>query len=125
MKKVYIVPEAMKFEFNYSENVAASGSGRTYTTTDATTQWWECHTRYEFNLNLIMKNRLKPVRLDAMTQAIGGISNNKIMTIIITITITIITTITMAAIATGALLGDEFAVNKLGASAPSFLFDFF
>ena len=49
MKKVYIVPEAMKFEFNYSENVAASGSGRTYTTTDATTQWWECHTRYEFN----------------------------------------------------------------------------
>lgn len=48
MKKEYTVPMAEKFEFNFSENIAASGN-RTYTTTDATTQWWECHTRYVFN----------------------------------------------------------------------------
>jgi hypothetical protein len=46
MKKEYMKPEATIITFDYSENVTAS---RTYTTTDQTTQWWECHTRYEFN----------------------------------------------------------------------------
>ena len=43
--KEYTKPLAEKLDFNYSENVAAS---RVFTTTDATTQWWECHTRYEY-----------------------------------------------------------------------------
>ena len=46
MKKEYMKPEAERIVFDFSENVTAS---RTYTTTDATTEWWECHTRYEFN----------------------------------------------------------------------------
>ena len=51
MKKEYIKPEAEKIAFDFSDNVTASGANgsRTYTTTDATTEWWECHTRYEFN----------------------------------------------------------------------------
>ena len=46
MKKEYMKPRAERIIFEYDENVTAS---RSYTTTDATTQWWECHTRYEFN----------------------------------------------------------------------------
>ena len=46
MKKEYMKPEAEKVIFDYSENVTAS---RTYTKTDATTQWWTCETRYVFN----------------------------------------------------------------------------
>ena len=46
MKKAYITPMAEKLEFNYSDNVIASG-GNTNTLTDqATTAWWKCETRY-------------------------------------------------------------------------------
>ena len=45
--KEYITPMAQKFEFDYSENVTAS-SACSYTTTDVSTQWWECHTRYDY-----------------------------------------------------------------------------
>ena len=41
----YNTPMAEKIHFDYSNNVTAS---RTYTTTDASTQWWECHTRYVY-----------------------------------------------------------------------------
>ena len=42
----YVKPMAAKLTFNYNENVVASNG---YTTTDASTQWWQCHTRYEYN----------------------------------------------------------------------------
>ena len=45
MKK-YITPMVEKLKFNYSNNVVASSG---YKTTDVSTQWWECHTRYEYN----------------------------------------------------------------------------
>ena len=41
----YVTPKAEKLTFNYSNNVNASA---TFPTTDVSTQWWECHTRYEF-----------------------------------------------------------------------------
>lgn len=47
MKKEYTTPLAEKVEFDYSENVTASGA-TSYTTTDMSTQWWECHTRYVY-----------------------------------------------------------------------------
>ena len=44
MKKEYSAPQAEKIEFNYSDNVTASGKG---TLTDqASTAWWKCETRY-------------------------------------------------------------------------------
>lgn len=52
MMKEYMKPEAEFIEFNYNENVAASGTGTgaaggiSYETTDNSNDWWECHTRY-------------------------------------------------------------------------------
>ena len=44
MKK-YSTPKAEKLTFEYTDNVTASNG---YTTTDVSTQWWTCHTRYEY-----------------------------------------------------------------------------
>lgn len=46
MKRTYITPMAEKLVFSYTDNVAASN---TYSTTDLSTQWWECHSRFEYN----------------------------------------------------------------------------
>ena len=43
--KRYVTPIAQKFEFNYTDNVTASSG---YTTTDVSTKWWTCHTRYVY-----------------------------------------------------------------------------
>jgi hypothetical protein len=45
MKKEYNTPQAEKLEFNYSDNVTASGSQGALTD-QATTAWWKCETRY-------------------------------------------------------------------------------
>mgnify|MGYP007013876327 CR=1 FL=1 len=45
MKKEYKVPQAEKLDFNYSENVVASGSNAGTLTDQATTAWWKCETR--------------------------------------------------------------------------------
>lgn len=45
MKKVYTKPVAEKLEFDYSDNVTASGNTSTLTD-QATTAWWKCETRY-------------------------------------------------------------------------------
>lgn len=45
MKKEYSTPQAEKIEFNYSNNVTASGSQGTLTD-QASTAWWKCETRY-------------------------------------------------------------------------------
>ena len=44
MKKEYNTPQAEKLEFDYSDNVVASGKGAL--TDQATTAWWKCETRY-------------------------------------------------------------------------------
>ena len=46
MKKIYITPMAEKLEFNYSDNVVASGANPGALTDQATTAWWKCETRY-------------------------------------------------------------------------------
>lgn len=43
MKKEYKAPRAEKLEFDYSDNVTASG--KSTLTDQATTQWWQCNTR--------------------------------------------------------------------------------
>ena len=43
MKKEYKTPQVEKLDFNYSENVVASGAGNL--TDQATTNWWNCETR--------------------------------------------------------------------------------
>lgn len=45
MKKVYTKPMAEKLEFDYSDNVTASGNTGALTD-QATTAWWKCETRY-------------------------------------------------------------------------------
>ena len=45
MKREYKTPLAEKLEFNYSDNVVASGSAGALTD-QATTAWWKCETRY-------------------------------------------------------------------------------
>ena len=45
MKKEYNTPQAEKLEFDYSDNVVASGSQGALTD-QATTVWWICETRY-------------------------------------------------------------------------------
>ena len=45
MKREYKKPLAEKLEFNYSDNVVASG-GQGALTDQATTAWWKCQTRY-------------------------------------------------------------------------------
>lgn len=45
MKKEYKTPYVEKLEFNYSENITASG-GAGALTDQATTAWWKCETRY-------------------------------------------------------------------------------
>ena len=45
MKREYKTPLAEKLEFNYSDNVVASG-GPGALTDQATTAWWKCETRY-------------------------------------------------------------------------------
>ena len=46
MKKEYKTPLAEKLEFNYSENIVASGGNKGTLTDQATTAWWTCETRY-------------------------------------------------------------------------------
>ena len=43
MKKEYKTPQVEKLDFNYAENVVASGTGNL--TDQATTNWWKCETR--------------------------------------------------------------------------------
>ena len=43
MKKEYKTPQAEKLDFEYSDNVTASGSVNL--TDQATTNWWKCETR--------------------------------------------------------------------------------
>jgi hypothetical protein len=45
MKREYKTPLAEKLEFDYSDNVVASGSQGALTD-QATTAWWKCETRY-------------------------------------------------------------------------------
>ena len=45
MKREYKTPLAEKLEFDYSDNVVASGGAGTLTD-QATTAWWKCETRY-------------------------------------------------------------------------------
>ena len=45
MKREYKTPLAEKLEFDYSDNVVASGGTGTLTD-QATTAWWKCQTRY-------------------------------------------------------------------------------
>ena len=46
MKREYKTPLAEKLEFDYSDNVVASGGGQGALTDQATTAWWKCDTRY-------------------------------------------------------------------------------
>ena len=46
MKRKYSTPLAEKLEFDYSNNVVASGPNAGTLTDQATTVWWKCETRY-------------------------------------------------------------------------------
>ena len=46
MKREYKTPQALKLEFDYSDNVTASGAEPGTLTDQATTAWWKCETRY-------------------------------------------------------------------------------
>ncbi len=50
MKKEYVTPKAELMDFDYTDNVVASGASNL--TDAATTQWWKCETRIVDNKNI-------------------------------------------------------------------------
>lgn len=50
MKKEYVSPKAELMDFDYTDNVVASGSSGK--TDEASTNWWKCETRYVDQKNI-------------------------------------------------------------------------